>query len=200
MVNFSAAIVAGGRSSRMGRDKAFVPLYGKPLIEHVLERIRPLDATHTLLIANRPADYVYLGLPVHPDVLPDKGALGGIYSALTYSPSDCCLVVACDMPFLNTALLQRLINLCDEAPEEPSDVIVPVFDDRPQGLHAVYRRTCLEPILEDLKNNRLKVIGFYDRVRVRYVFPEEYRDLDPEGRSFRNINTPDELRDAESEN
>ncbi len=103
------------------------------------------------------------------------------------------------MPFLNTALLQRLIGLCDETPGDPPDVIVPVFDDRPQGLHAVYRRTCLEPILEDLKKDRLKVIGFYEQMKVRYVYPEEYRDLDPEGRSFRNINTPDELSRAERE-
>ncbi len=199
VVNFSAVIVAGGKSSRMGRDKAFVLLHGKPLIEHVLERIRPLGATHILLIANRPADYAYLGLPVYPDVLPEKGALGGIYSALTHSPTDYCLIVACDMPFLSTALLQRLIGLCDETPETPPDVIVPIFNDRPQGLHAVYCRTCLEPIFEDLKRDRLKVIGFYERVKVRYVIPEEYCDLDPEGRSFHNINTPDELRDAESE-
>jgi molybdopterin-guanine dinucleotide biosynthesis protein A len=199
VVNFSVAVVAGGKSSRMGRDKAFVPLQGKPLIEHVLERTRPLPAAHIFLIANRPADYAYLGLPVYPDVLPEKGALGGIYSALTHSPTDYCLVVACDMPFLNTALLQRLISLCDESPQEMPDAIVPVFGDRPQGLHAVYRRTCLEPILEDLKRDRLKVIGFYERVKVRYLYPEEYRDLDPQGRSFRNINTPDELRNAESE-
>ncbi len=73
MADFSVVIVAGGKSSRMGRDKAFALLHGKPLVEHVLERIRPLGATHTLLIANRPADYAYLGLPVYPDVLPDKG-------------------------------------------------------------------------------------------------------------------------------
>lgn len=199
MVNFSVVIVAGGKSSRMGRDKAFVLLHGKPLIEHVLERVTPLGAAQTLLIANRPAEYAYLQLPMYPDVLPGKGALGGIYSALTYSPTDYSLVVACDMPFLNTALLQRLVNWCVRSADEPPDVVVPVFENHPQGLHAVYRKTCLEPIRADLERDRLKVIGFYDQVKVRYVYPEAYRDLDPEGRSFRNINTPDELSRAEIE-
>lgn len=200
MVSFSVVIVAGGKSSRMGRDKAFVLLHGKPMIEHVIERVMPLGAAHTLLIANRPAEYAYLQLPVYPDALPGKGALGGIYSALTYSPTDYSLVVACDMPFLNTALLLRLVGLCEDASEGLPDVVVPVFDGHPQGLHAVYRKSCLGPIRADLESDRLKVIGFYDQVKVRYVYPEEYRDLDPEGRSFRNINTPDELSRAEKEN
>lgn len=198
-VGVSVVVVAGGKSLRMGRDKAFVMLRGKPMIEHVLERVLPL-AAHVLIIANRPADYAYLQLPVYPDVLPDKGALGGIYSALTHCPTEYALVVACDMPFLNTALLRRLISFCENTDTSSRpDVVVPVFDDRPQGLHAVYGKTCLEPIRVDLADGRLKVIGFYPRVRVRYVAPEEYADLDPDGQSFRNINTPEELRRAETE-
>lgn len=198
-MDFSVAIVAGGKSSRMGRDKAFVPLRGRPMIHHVLERVTPLGAKQVLIVANRPADYSSLRVPVFSDVLPDKGALGGIYTALTYSPSDYTLIVACDMPFLNTALLHRLIGFCQTADENRPDVIVPVFNNRPQGLHAVYRKTCLAPIRARLEGGLLKVIAFYPDVTVRYVMPEEYRDLDPDGWSFRNINTPDELNRAESE-
>lgn len=190
--DFSVAIVAGGRSSRMGRDKSFVLLHGKPMIEHVLTHVSALGAESVLLIANRLDDYAYLRLPTYPDVFPDKGSLGGIYSAVHHSPSEYTLVVGCDMPYLSTALLRYMTNLLDEH-LGLYDVIVPVHDNHPQGLHAIYRKTCLAPIRADLEADRLKVIGFYGAVSVRYIQPAEYHDLDPGGQSFQNINTPEEL-------
>lgn len=195
MPSLSVAIVAGGRSSRMGRDKSFVLLRGKPMIEHVVARVSALSAESMLLIANRPDDYAYLGLPTYPDVFPDKGSLGGIFSAVHYSPSEHTLVVGCDMPYLSDALLRYMASLLGER-AAPYDVIVPVHDNHPQGLHAIYRKTCLAPIRADLEADRLKVIGFFGAVSVRYIQPAEYRDLDLAGRSFQNINTPEELERA----
>ncbi|MCZ7538789.1 MAG: molybdenum cofactor guanylyltransferase [Anaerolineae bacterium] len=195
MPSLSVAIVAGGRSSRMGRDKSFVLLRGKPMIEHVVARVSALPAESMLLIANRPDDYAYLGLPTYPDVFPDKGSLGGIFSAVHHSPSEHTLVVGCDMPYLSDALLRYMASLLGER-ADPYDVIVPVHDNHPQGLHAIYRKTCLAPIRADLEADRLKVIGFFGAVSVRYIQPAEYRDLDPGGRSFQNINTPEELERA----
>jgi len=191
----SVAIVAGGRSSRMGRDKSFVLLHGKPMIEHVVACVSVLPVESILLIANRPDDYAYLCLPTYPDVFPGKGALGGIFSAVHHSPCEYTLVVGCDMPYLSDALLRYMASLLDER-AGPYDVIVPVHDGHPQGLHAIYRKTCLAPIQADLEAGRLKVIGFYGVVRVRYIQPAEYHDLDPQGRSFQNINTPEELERA----
>lgn len=188
---FSVIIIAGGESSRMGTNKAFVKLGGRPLIEHVLERVAPLGQDETLLITNRPDEYLHLDLPMYSDVLPDKGALGGIYTAIHYSQYDHALVVACDMPFVNTALLEYMLSL-----RAGFDVVVPIVDRHPQGLHAIYSKNCLGPIRQRLETNHLKVIGFYDDVRVRYLEPAEYQPIDPQGLSFFNVNTPDELEQA----
>jgi molybdopterin-guanine dinucleotide biosynthesis protein A len=196
MPDFTVAIIAGGRSSRMGTDKAFVPLLGRPMIEHVLAKISDLGQRETILITNRPDDYAHLALPLFTDVIPDQGALGGIYSALSRSKNDYVLTVACDMPFLNPTLLRYMIGLCDED-SEPFDVIVPRVENHPQGLHALYSKTCLLPIRQQIDANQLKVISFYDQVRVRYLEPAEWSKLDPQGLSFHNINTPEELSAAQ---
>jgi molybdopterin-guanine dinucleotide biosynthesis protein A len=101
------------------------------------------------------------------------------------------------MPFVNADLLRYMIALRDED-GGPYDVIVPRVDDYPEGLHAIYSRACLEPIRAQIDANRLKVIGFYDQVRVRYVDPPEWSPFDPQGLSFRNINTPEELEAAQA--
>jgi molybdopterin-guanine dinucleotide biosynthesis protein A len=192
MGKLTLAIMAGGKSSRMGADKSFVPLLGQPMIEHVLGRLSDLGEDERILITNRPADYAYLGLPMYTDVLPDKGALGGIYTALTYSRSDYTLVVACDMPFVNADLLRYMIGLCNGE----FDVIVPRVEKYPEGLHAIYSRACLDPIRQVLEADRLKVIGFYGKVRARYLDEPETQPFDLKGLSFYNVNTPEELEAA----
>ena len=191
-MNFSVAIIAGGQSSRMGRDKSFVDLAGKPVIEHVLERVEDLGQTETILISNRMAAYSHLGLPMFSDVLPNKGSLGGIYTAIYRSQQPHTLVVACDMPLLNTGLLHYMVSLADQE----TDVIVPTVEGYPQGLHAIYSKACLDPIRQRLEADRLKVIGFYGDVQVRYIDEAEYQPIDPRGLSFFNVNTPQDLEEA----
>jgi molybdopterin-guanine dinucleotide biosynthesis protein A len=192
MIKFTIAIIAGGKSSRMGTDKSFVPLLGKPLIEHIREKVAELGQAETLLITNRPTDYAHLGLLMYSDVLPEKGSLGGIYTAVHYSQNPYTLVIACDMPFVNPALLKYMISLADEF-----DVVVPRSEGYPEGLHAIYSKKCLEPIRKRLDVNQLKVIGFYDDVRVRYLDEAEYQPFDAHGLSFYNVNTPQELEEAQ---
>ncbi|MCY3832664.1 MAG: molybdenum cofactor guanylyltransferase [Chloroflexi bacterium] len=189
---FSLAIIAGGQSRRMGRDKAFVDLGGKTLIEHVIERGADLGQAETILITNQPADYEQLGLPMFRDALPGKGSLGGIYTALLKAASEFVLVLACDMPFINSDLLRLMIAQI----HDDIDIIVPRVDGYPQGLHAIYRQTCLIPIRVQLAANRLKIIRFYDRMRLRYLDEADYAEFDPAGRSFANLNTPEELEQA----
>lgn len=197
MSRFSVAIMAGGKSSRMGTDKSFVPLLGKPMIEHVIARLAGLGQDETLLVTNRPDDYTYLGLPMYGDVMPEKGSLGGIYTAIHYSRSPYTLVVACDMPFVNRKLLRYMIDLLD-AEQGLFDVIVPRVEGYPEGLHAIYDKACLVPIRNRLEADQLKVIGFYNDVRVRYLDEPEYATIDPKGMSFQNINTPQELQRAQT--
>ena len=191
-MKLSVAIIAGGKSVRMGRDKAFVKLAGKPLIQHVIERSRDLGQTETILIANQPERYRHLGLPVFSDVCPNKGSLGGIYTALTYAQSPHTLVIACDMPFIKPELLRFMIaQISDDI-----DIVAPRVGGYPQGLHAIYSQSCRQPIRKQLEANRLKVIRFYDRMRVRYLDEADYEPYDVDGRSFVNLNTPEELRQA----
>ena len=177
----------------MGRDKAFVELGSKALIERVIERSAKLGQAENILITNRSAAFQHLGLTMHADVMPDKGALGGIYTALTCASHPAVLVLACDMPFINPDLLRFMIAQLDNA----TDIVAPRVDGYPQGMHAVYRKTCIEPIREQLDADRLKIIGFYDRMNVRYLDEADYAPFDRDGRSFTNLNTPAELAEAE---
>lgn len=196
MSRLTVAIIAGGKSSRMGTDKSFVRLAGKPLIEHLLARITDLGQDETILITNRPDAYRHLGLTMHSDVIPEKGSLGGIYTAIYHSATPYTLAIGCDMPFVSPALLRFMIGLID-APDGPFDVIVPRVENYPEGLHAVYGKTCLEPIRERIDADRLNVIGFYPKVRARYIDEPEYTPFDPRGLSFFNVNTPEELEQAQ---
>lgn len=183
----TVAILAGGKSSRMGTDKSFVPLLGKTLIQHVLEGVGSLGLP-IILITNRPVDYAPLGLPMYGDLLPGKGSLGGLYTAISCSQTPYTLCVACDMPFLNPALLTYLISL-----RAGYDAIVPRLHGFPEALHAVYSKSCLEAIYEKLAQDQLKAISFYGQVRLRFVEEDEVRRFDPALRSFVNVNTPEEL-------
>jgi molybdopterin-guanine dinucleotide biosynthesis protein A len=193
MVDFSVAILAGGQSSRMGTDKSFVEVQGMPIIEHLIRRVSRLDRRETFLVTNNPDAYMHLGLRMVQDVLSGKGSLGGIYTALYHSETTYTLVLACDMPFVSRPLLRYMIELCKPATH---DVIVPRVEGRPQGLHAIYSKTCLGPILARLETNQNRVISFYDEVDVRYIDEPEYRRFDPDRLSFSNVNTPEDLQQA----
>lgn len=183
----TTAILAGGRSRRMGSDKALLVLKGKPVLWHVIERAA-LPGAAIILIANEPEKYASFSLPIFPDAKPGAGSLGGLYTALAHSPTDYVLCVACDMPLLNTNLLIYLAGL-----REGYDAVVPRIEGRPEPFHAVYRKTCLEPIRSRLERGQLRVSDFYQDVSTRYVEEADLRQIDPELHSFLNINTPDDL-------
>jgi len=195
-MQFSVAILSGGKSSRMGTDKAFVPLLGEPLIEHVIRRVRDLGQTATFIVTNNPEPYRYLGLPLYGDVFPGAGSLGGVYSALAVSGTPYTLVVGCDMPLLNPDLLRYLVARAAEQPGD-HDAIVPRVSGVPQGLHALYAATCREPMARRLAEGQLQIRTFFDTVRTLFVDEAEYAAYDASGQSFRNINTPHDLAAVE---
>ncbi len=187
-MGLTIAIMAGGKSSRMGQDKSFVLFAGQPLIERVLERVQGLG-DELVLSTNKPAEYAHLGLPMFADVLPDCGPLGGIYTAVYHARHPHTLVVACDMPWLNPDLLRYMVDL-----RETADVVVPRWDKYPEPLHALYSKACLPPIKEKLDAGQLKITGFFGQVAVRFVERGEIERWDENGRSFTNVNTPDDLQ------
>lgn len=192
MQPFTLAIMAGGASSRMGQDKSFVEIDGQPLIERIIQSTHDMGQAQTLLITNRPDDYSHLKLTMVGDIIADKGALGGIYTAIHHSQTEHVLVLACDMPLVSPPLLRYMVSLLDDLTPVP-DVIVPRVQGYPQGLHAVYSRACLPHIEQQIAADRLKVISFYDSVRVHYLDESDYQPFDPDGNAFFNVNTPEQL-------
>lgn len=187
----TVAIMAGGKSSRMGTDKSFVLFQGRPMIEVVREQVQGLGSK-TILITNKPDAYAHLGLPMFSDVYPDHGPLGGIYTAIYHAAHPHTLIVACDMPWLSRDLLQYMITL-----RETADVIVPRWQKFPEPMHAIYSKQCLPPIKAKLKAKQLKITSFYGQVDVRFVEREEIKQFDENGRSFANVNTPTDLQEAQ---
>jgi molybdopterin-guanine dinucleotide biosynthesis protein A len=191
----TVSIQAGGQSRRMGQDKALMPFLGRPLIQRVVERMMPI-AAEIIVTTNQPAAYAFLGLPLFPDLVAGRGALGGLYTALSAAQQPFVAVVACDMPFASPELLQFQAQRMEA---ENADVVIPAPEDGLEPLHAVYRRaTCLPAIQWALENDLWKLIAWFPKVKVREVTPEEIRQYDPRGLAFANVNTPEELLQAES--
>lgn len=191
----SAAVLAGGASSRMGQSKALLELAGERLIERVLARLRAVSQEQ-LVITNTPEEFPFLAGQVRliPDETgPGQGPLAGIASALSEARHPRVLVVATDMPFLNVALLRYLAQL-----DPAAAVVVPRLspDAFPETLHAIYGRSTLPLIRAQLATGRRKISAFFSQVRVREVGPEEIRQFDPAFRSFFNANTPEEWAEA----
>ncbi|MFQ5895144.1 MAG: molybdenum cofactor guanylyltransferase [Nitrospinota bacterium] len=186
----AGAILAGGESRRMGFNKAFLEFEGRTLVERVAERLSSLF-TSVLVVANEVEPYRYLGVPVYPDARPGCGSLGGIYTALLHSGRPYCFVAACDMPFLREEAIRHLVDL-----REGYDVVVPLVEDYPQTLHALYGDACREPIGRMLEAGEFKVLGFFPQVRVCQVPEGEMRRFDPDLRMFMNLNTPEDLERA----
>lgn len=177
----------------MGQDKGVVPLAGKPMVEHVLERVRGLG-DEILLTTNFPEQYAYLNLRMASDEEPGAGALPGLLTALRAAANPHVLIVACDMPFLNRPLLQYQLSLAEQA-----DVIVPFWEENYQPMHAVYgRERCLAAVEKALARGRRRLISFYDDLHVHTIPPDTIRQYDPAGRTFFNANTPEELAQAEN--
>lgn len=178
----------------MGQDKALMPFLGRPLILRILERLVPL-ADEVFLSTNHLADYTFLGLPLHPDLLPDSGSLGGLYTSLNAAQSSIVAVVACDMPFASPSLF---VYECELLSKTGADVVIPSTPKGLEPLHAVYRRdTCLRVIQSALEAGKLKLVGWLPEVNVRMVMPQETIRFDPQGLAFWNLNTPEEFRQAE---
>jgi molybdopterin-guanine dinucleotide biosynthesis protein A len=188
------AILAGGKSQRMGQDKAIVPFQGETLLHRVLDRLAGL-AAEVIVIAPGSQEYLSLGIRIAPDQLPGRGPLGGLYTALFSASQPAVAVVACDMPFVNADLLayQRDILFSMNM-----DVVVPSSEGGLEPLHAIYRReTCLPVVREALDAGEQRLISWFLHVKVRILTSEETNPFDPRGLLFMNVNTPEELVQAE---
>jgi len=181
-------ILAGGKSIRMGQDKAFIEINGVPIILRVFAVLDRLFR-ETIIVANQKETYAELNIPVYSDLVPGQGALGGLYTGLLHSTFPYSFCVACDMPFLDRALIEYLLTRIDQY-----DAVVPRTSDGLQPLHAIYSKQCLDPIRHLLDLEKTKIMDFYPLIRLQIVDEKDFLTLDPERKSFTNVNTPDELQ------
>ncbi|HEY7202947.1 MAG TPA: molybdenum cofactor guanylyltransferase [Methylomirabilota bacterium] len=190
-MRITGVIQAGGRSARMGgRPKALLELGGRRIIDRVADVVRAV-ADDVLIVTNTPDLYGGLGLPLVPDVFPDHGSLGGIYSGLRAARGDAAFTVACDMPFLMPEVARLVTDRADAA-----DVVAPRVGAQWETLHACYGKTCLEPIETRLRAGRLKIADFFDDVRVLAIGEDQVARFRPPEVVFMNVNTPEELEAA----
>ncbi len=184
--DITGVILVGGKSRRMGQDKAFLEVDGRPIFERLLEVFRTCFS-RLLLIGDREERFAGYGLPVLPDLYPGS-ALGGLYTGLFHAQTDYVFVTSCDLPFPNGELIRHLSSL-----REGYDAVVPVTAGGYEPLFALYAKSCLGPIRELLESGDFCAYGYYPQVRVRYVASEELARFDRDGRAFLNINTPEEF-------
>lgn len=189
----TGVILAGGKSSRFGRDKAFEKLGGQSMICRVIQALAMVSGDINIVVSEdnrQPFIDAKLGQMVLVDVYPDARVLGGIYTGLINSGTHYILAVGCDMPFINPDLLQYMVSI---ARESNADVVVPTLNGKREVLHAIYSRNCIPEMQALLSKNIFTVIRFFEAVDTRYVSEKEIEKFDKNHLSFINVNTQADL-------
>jgi molybdopterin-guanine dinucleotide biosynthesis protein A len=186
----SVIFLAGGQSSRMGTPKAWLEFAGRPLLVHLVERM--LGVFPEVLVVVAPGQ----SLPETParvvhDESPGEGPLAGLEVGLREISQPLAFVASCDAPFLDPRIALALVERCDGF-----DVVVPEWEGRLHPLHAVYRASVQPLVVQQLAEGQRRMMRFLDCVRTRVVTEAELREVEPEGYSFHNMNTPEEYQRA----
>ena len=184
--DITGVILVGGKSRRMGRDKAFLDVAGKPLFERVLELFGESFA-RVVLVGNGEERFARYGVPVLPDIYPGS-SLGGLYTGLYNAETEYVFVSSCDIPFPSAGVVDYLCSL-----REGFDAVVPSTEHGFEPLFALYSKSCLAPIKTQLDQGEFCAFAYYPQIQVRYVPPEELARFDGDGRAFLNVNTPEEF-------
>ncbi|MFO0752248.1 MAG: molybdenum cofactor guanylyltransferase [Thermodesulfovibrionales bacterium] len=190
----AGVVLAGGENRRFPVLKGFIEVDGTPLIRRNVELLRGLFS-EVFVSTNMPEHYFFLGVPLVGDVLPSRGPMSGIYSCLLNAGGDAVFVSACDMPFLRADIVALL---CEEHRRASAsgriDVTVPVYDGKPQPLLGIYAKTALPLLEEGVVSDRTSIKRFFGEASTHFVAEPALRDIDPEGLSFININTPEDFQ------
>ncbi|MCH7996461.1 MAG: molybdenum cofactor guanylyltransferase [Chloroflexi bacterium] len=190
----SGVALAGGRSKRLGRNKAVEKIGDQSLIERVVGKLSQVTSETVVVVAeeSKAAD---LNLPpwvrTAADLYPGTGSLGGIFTGLSAAKGNYGVVVACDMPFLNVDLIRFMLDIVSDY-----DAVVPRLQGRPEPLHAVYSKTCVGPIERCLQADQLKIAIFFEQINVAYLEEDDIEAFDPSHLSFFNVNTQEDLDKA----
>jgi molybdopterin-guanine dinucleotide biosynthesis protein A len=197
MSMWTAAILAGGQSRRLeGRNKAALVLDGSPggasILDRQLTRLAGV-VDRTIIIASDVDAFSAFGVPVIPDLMPDSGALGALYTAVHSARTDRTLVLACDMPFVSEPLLGYLVDAGRDA-----DIAIPRTARGYEPLCATYSRRSADELLRLIEERRFKLseVARISGLITREIGPDELEPFGPEEVLFFNINTPDDYARA----
>ncbi len=185
--NFTGIILSGGKSTRMGENKAFIKIEGIPIIQRIHTLFEKLFK-EIIIVTDQIERFSNINGKIYADLFPNKGVLGGIYTGLFFANFQYAFCAACDMPFLKESVIKFLMKEIEDY-----EVIVPKTKDGLQPLHAIYSKNCLEPIKKIINQNKYKILDLYPMVRVKIIMEKEFSNLDPINESFININTPEDL-------
>ncbi|HVD78078.1 MAG TPA: molybdenum cofactor guanylyltransferase [Vicinamibacteria bacterium] len=185
-VEVTGFAVAGGRSQRMGSDKALLAWAGTTLLEHTLARLRDVCA-EVCILSGVQIRYASYGVPAHADLVPEAGPLGGVHAGLRNLGVSLGLFLGVDTPLVPSPLLRALV-----AAAGGFDAVVPVVGGRPEPLCAVYRGTCLAPVQRRLEAGERKMTSFWPDVRVRTMAEDELASFGDPAVMFRNLNTTED--------
>lgn len=193
MQNASGIILAGGKGSRINKNKALITLPdGKAMIQRSISVLKEFF-TEILIVANEKEPYEDFGVQVVEDLMKGMGPLGGIFTGLCYSTSHFNFVIGCDMPFPQPPLIKLLLERCGD-----HDVVIPEAGGEVEPLFAVYSKKCLPVILHRLHERDLKVRSILTELKVRKIEEKKIDRIDPRHLSFININTEADLKNAGS--
>jgi molybdopterin-guanine dinucleotide biosynthesis protein A len=193
MEKASALILAGGKNSRIGRNKAFIRLpNGQTILQNSINILQDIFP-EIIIVANRKEAYREFEVPVVEDLIKECGPLGGVFTGLCHAASQRNFVTACDMPFISPALIRLLL-----AEGGTNDVVIPEVEGRVEPLFAVYSKSCIPTIFEHLQRRDFKMREALAQLRVRRVGAAAVDLVDPQHLSFFNINAPEDLKTAEN--
>ena len=180
-------ILAGGKSSRMGFNKAFIDFDGAPIIHRTVNLFKELF-DEIIIVTNTPLEYEGLNIIIASDIYKDAGSLGGIYAGLVHAPSEFCFVAACDMPFLNKEVISKMMIILNGC-----SAIVPYIMGRYHPLHAIYSKKCLKPMAEMIKNKDLRITNLFQKIKIKRLEEKDWLSSEPVLSSVDNINTREDL-------
>jgi molybdopterin-guanine dinucleotide biosynthesis protein A len=186
-------VLAGGKSSRMGSDKASLEIAGASLIARAVRLLESVTGNPTIIAST--SRYSSLGTPVVADDWPDCGPLGGIATVLRESKTPRNLIIACDLPYLTKAWLDFLVG---RALKSSAEAVVPMNERGPEPLCAVYHKNAENRIRAGVEGGVRKVTDSFASIRVEYLEPSEWKAFDSEGLLFKNINSPADYEEAKA--
>lgn len=185
---FTGYVLAGGQSTRMGRDKALLEFGGQRLIQSAVNLLKTL--TERVVILGSSESYGFLGVPVVPDQVPSRGPLSAIYTGLERSGTDVNLFLACDMPLMRGTFLRLLVERARLA----DAVLMRQDDGKLEPLCAVYNRSCLPTVKANFERQRFKLSDLFPDLRTHYLTEADLEDLGLDRGIFTNLNTPGDLQ------